>query len=116
MIKSATKQAQEIANEGDDFETAVKDPASYYADPEAIVADTELSLEQKRRFLSEWEQDLTDHQVADQEGMTSLDTTTRDAEAGLQDRIHSALKQLENQSDSNGAPPPRRWWQRRRAA
>jgi hypothetical protein len=116
MIKSATAQAQEIANAGDDFETALADPAAYYADPQAILADGKLSLAQKRRFLSEWEQDLTDRQVADQEGMTATDSMVQDADADLQNRIHDALKRLETESDSEEAAPPRRWWQRLRAA
>lgn len=115
MIKSTSAEARDIASEGDDFETALTDPAAYYADPEAIVADPGLSHAQKKRFLTEWEQDLTDRQVADQEGMTPTDPALQDADAELLNRIRMAIQTLETESDSEG-PTPRRWWQRLRAA
>lgn len=101
--------------EGDDYESALADPAAYYDGPETIVSDAELSLEQKKRFLSEWAQDIADRQSADQEGMAPVDPALEDAESDLLKRIRKALETLDTQSESDG-PKPRRWWQRLRPA
>lgn len=81
-----------------DFETALNDPAAYYAGPEAILADAELGREQKMRFLSEWSQDLANRQVADDEGMTAGEPSdeVEAAEAELMKRINAALEQLKD--------------------
>lgn len=96
----------------DDFETALSDPSAYYADPGAILADDELSVGQKRRFLSEWAQDLTDRLQADTEGMASADPTLMDADADLLRRVQAALETIEGSSDDHGDRPTRSFWKR----
>ena len=118
MIASSSaglRDRQQEQPEGHDDESALADPTAYYGGPEAIVSDAELSQEQKRRFLSEWAQDIADRQSADQEGMTPVDSTLEDAESDLLKRIRKALETLDTQSESDG-PKPRRWWQRLRPA
>ncbi len=82
-----------------DFETAVGDPAAYYAEPQAIVADTTLSKTQKQRFLTEWAQDLADRQVADGEGMAP-DEVISARDAALQKQVNAALAMVEAEPDA----------------
>jgi hypothetical protein len=102
--------------DGVDFETAVGDPAGYYPAPEAIVADDEQTRAQKRRFLTEWAQDLCQRQVASDEGMAvagrcgdDLDADAHlaaptDTEADLIKRIQAALQDLDNAQDIDAFP------------
>lgn len=58
-----------VADEVRDFNAVVADPASFYANPDAVADDAGLTRVQKLRLLGEWAQDLVDRQVADNEGM-----------------------------------------------
>lgn len=80
-----------------DCDTALADPAAYYADPQSILADDSLSYDQKRRFLEEWKADIVDRQVADQEGMGRGDGRAEAAEAELGTRLDDALARLAEQ-------------------
>ncbi len=86
-----------------DYETALADPAAFYPEPEAVLADAELTHEQKQRFLEQWCQDLTDRQTADDEGM-ALDHQNKDAsEAELLERVQACLARLKDEHSPNGA-------------
>lgn len=87
----------ELTEAEDDFETAVGDPAAYYPEPQAIVADTTLSKAQKQRFLSEWMQDLSQRQSADSEGMAPDDSSTAAVDAALLKQVNAALADVEEQ-------------------
>jgi hypothetical protein len=95
-----------------DFETAVGNPADYYPDPQAIVADATLSKVQKQRFLSEWAVDLTDRQTADGEGMAADDTLTAASDAMLLKQVNAALEQVEGGPDSDPSLTFRTFWAR----
>ncbi|TPE63962.1 hypothetical protein FJQ54_03745 [Sandaracinobacter neustonicus] len=92
-----------------DFETALADPSAYFADPESILADAELTLEQKRRFLTEWEQDVADRQQAAGEGMGSAEELDN-VESELLRRIHKSLEQLNGQTEDR--PAGKSFWRR----
>jgi hypothetical protein len=85
-----------------DFETALQDPAQYYAEPEAVQADTTLSREQKLRFLNEWAQDLKDRQCAEGEGMTGDDVDC----GPILKRVQAALAKVE----AEDRPAPEGGW------
>jgi len=97
-----------------DFETAVGDPSAYYDSPEAIVADTSLSKPQKRRFLTEWAQDLALRQSADSEGMAPADTATAAIDAALLKSVNAAIEAVELQPDGDGAVFRSLWTRLRR--
>ena len=103
----------DLTDEEVDFETAVGDPAAYYANPQAIVADTTLSRPQKLRFLTEWAQDLADRQVADGEGMAPEGAKSAH-DAALLKQVNSALALVEAESDVETAVP-RTFWTRLKA-
>lgn len=96
----------------DDFETAVLDPSAYFATPEAIVADTSMTSDQKQRFLSEWAQDLTARQTAAQEGMVPEAAAGADNDGALLKRVSIALEQLEDHASAPKATPRQRWQRR----
>lgn len=106
----------DLTNDDVDFETAVGDPAAYYADPNAILADTSLSRTQKQRFLAEWAQDLASRQTADGEGMApdeapfAHDTSAH--EAAMLKSVNSALEQIETAPDSAPDAAVRSFWTR----
>lgn len=101
----------EVAIDAVDYETALGDPAAYYADPEAVFADHDITDGQKYRFLSEWRLDLLGKQEADNEGMAPPGTTESAGEAELVKRIDASLARLKDaeQSDARGK---RSFWQR----
>lgn len=98
-----------------DFETAVGDPAAYYADPDAILADTTLSKTQRQRFLAAWAQDLGDRQVADGEGMAPDDTRLAAEDAALLKQVNAALADLDGAPDSDASATFRSFWRRLKA-
>jgi hypothetical protein len=63
-----------------DFDIVVADPAHYYAAPSDILADAELTLDQKIRLLEEWEIDLRRTLESDSEGMAQGSAATVFAE------------------------------------
>lgn len=104
--------SQQDGSKGDDvdFDTAVADPAAFYAEPEAIVADSALSLGQKERFLREWALDLEARNTADDEGMLPDDSAASAGEAVLLRRVKVCLETLDGQVDAD--QPGRSWWRR----
>lgn len=95
-----------------DFETALADPAAYYAHPADIVGDDQLSHTQKRRFLEEWAQDVSDRQQAAEEGMDSVNSAETAADADLLRKIHAGLEQVGGKADADPARPGRSFWRR----
>ncbi len=95
-----------------DFETALADPAAFYSHPADIVADDQLSMAQKRRFLSEWAQDVTDRQQASGEGMDTGSSAASAAEADLLRKIHAGLDQLDGKEDADRNRAGRSFWKR----
>jgi hypothetical protein len=71
-----------------DIETVIKDPGKYFAAPRDVVADRELSLEDKRRVLDSWALDAQLLSVAEEENMPGKDRP------GLRD-VKLALLELE---------------------
>ena len=104
--------------DGVDFETAVSDPAAFYAHPDDISADPELTPSQRRRFLMEWAQDIEDRQSSVAEGMGASEAGSGepgdpDQDAQLLQRIHASIARL---PDDQTEPPPQstaaRLWRR----
>jgi hypothetical protein len=94
-----------------DFDTAVRDPAAFYATPEAVAADADLTDGQKRRFLTAWAQDIEDRQVGIDEGMTAATTSGSDNDAERLQRIHHCLANLPDDAEDE-APALARFWRR----
>ena len=77
-----------------DIETAMKNPASIFATPEAVSESSELMSEQKRRVLLQWKDQLQQLQAADDEGMrqnAAAASTTDD----LLTRVTSILSRID---------------------
>lgn len=83
-----------------DYETALADPAAYYAEPELVASDTSLTPGQRRRFLTEWAQDIEGRQRAMGEGMGDEDPAVADMDAQRLRRINACLEDL---PDSDGS-------------
>lgn len=49
---------------------APQNPAARYETPDALIADTKLSVEEKCALLDEWEDDVRHRLVASEEGMS----------------------------------------------
>lgn len=84
-------------NQQTDFEKALKDPMLIYHRPREVLADQQLSDEQRRQILKRWEQDARELDVAQEEGMTG-------GESSLLDEILNALETLDGDSTSAEAP------------
>jgi hypothetical protein len=52
-----------------DIDTAMKNPPSVFATPEALSESTKLTAQQKRAVLLQWKDQLQQLQAADDEGM-----------------------------------------------
>ena len=47
----------------------IEHPAAFYATPDDIVKDNDLSIEEKKKALNSWEQDARQQLTASSEGM-----------------------------------------------
>ncbi len=103
-------EAQPPATDGVDFDTAVSDPAAFYADPDAVMADPHLTNSQRRQFLEQWGRDIQRRQESLSEGMgaSSMPPTGQDSE--WERRIFKLLERLPEGADSS--PPLSRLWRR----
>lgn len=61
-----------------DVEKALLDPALVFKTPEEVLADNELSREQRIKILRRWEYDVRELQVAEEEGMEGPQPLTLD--------------------------------------
>lgn len=58
-----------LEDQTEDFDVVATNPAAYYEGPAEVLADAELTREQKLRILEEWEIDLKRTLESDSEGM-----------------------------------------------
>jgi hypothetical protein len=66
----------------------IKHPQNYYETPDALIKDTELSPEEKKKALDVWEQDARQMLTASNEGMPG-------SEEGVNKSDHTQLGQVE---------------------
>lgn len=69
------------------LEHALADPSSEFESPEAVLARSELTLEQKKAILERWRQDAELLQQAESENMAG-------GEPSMLARVQQALNQL----------------------
>ena len=81
-----------------DVEKALLDPALVFQTPEEVLADNELSREQKIKILRRWEYDARELQVAEEEGMEGPQPVTLDV-------VLRALRALGAPADTERSAP-----------
>jgi hypothetical protein len=81
-----------------DIDKALVDPALVFKAPEEVVADNELSREQKIKILQRWEYDVRELQVAEEEGMEGPQPVTLDV-------VLRALRTLGAPADTERSAP-----------
>jgi hypothetical protein len=74
-----------------DIEAIIKDPAKHFAAPRDVVADANLTVDEKRRILDSWAVDAQLLSVAEEENMAGGDRP------GLRE-VKLALLELDNQA------------------
>jgi hypothetical protein len=79
-------------------EKALLDPGLIFKTPEALLANNELSREQKIEILRRWEYDVRELQVAEEESMDGPQPVTLDA-------VLSALRALGAPADTERSAP-----------
>lgn len=80
------------------FEKLVVDVAKHYDTPDALLADRELTRDQKLALLQQWEYDLQLLQVATEENMTG-DTPPGDNAERIR-HVHAAAESLGAEFDA----------------
>jgi hypothetical protein len=83
------------------FEKLVVDVSQHFATPEALLAEDDLSREQKLALLRQWEYDLQLLQVATEENMTG--DTPPGANAETIREVHAAAEKLGAELEGSGA-------------
>jgi hypothetical protein len=83
---------------GDRYKKALADPSDVFERPEAVLDAGDLSREQKIEILRRWEYNVSEEDVALEEGMPG-------DESGLLRRILVALGTLGGPIDVNRTPP-----------
>ncbi len=73
-------------------------PATYYAAPDDIVRDNDLSVDEKRKALDTWEQDARQQLTASNEGMAG-------STEGIDPDDRSRLAEIERAKASIGEKP-----------
>ncbi len=82
-----------------DLKKAMRDPTQVFKDPSEVVADIELTRDQKIEILRRWEFDAHELEVAEEEaGMNVLHPE-------MFDRIVKALHTLGAERDTEHTPP-----------
>ncbi len=81
-----------------DIDKALVDPALVFKAPEEVLADNELSREQKIKILQRWEYDVRELQVAEEEGMEGPQPATLDV-------VLRALRALGAPADTERSAP-----------
>jgi hypothetical protein len=76
----------------------IEDPATYYATPNDIVRDNDLSAEEKKKALDTWEQDARQQLTASSEGMAR-------SKEGADPNNHPRLGEIQRAKDKMGAKP-----------
>jgi polysaccharide pyruvyl transferase WcaK-like protein len=77
-----------------DIGKAMKNPASMFGTPEVVIAQGDLTAEQKRAILLQWKDQLQQLQTADDEGMQKNEEGARSS-ADLLTRVTSVLSQID---------------------
>lgn len=95
MLKSYSTATAATFAETDSFDAVVADPAAFYPDPAAVVADTGLTRRQRLHLLTEWAQDLVDRQVAENEGMAPEGLRQSAFDTGLLRQVNTAIEVVE---------------------
>lgn len=72
-----------------DIEKAKNDPASVFKTPDEVLEHEEISLEDKRAILKQWEYDELEMAVAEEENMAA------EGRRSLLRSVHLALEKLE---------------------
>ena len=70
----------------------IEHPATFYATPDDIVKDNDLSIEEKKKALNSWEQDARQQLTASNEGMAG-------SKEGIDPSDHSRLGEIERAKD-----------------
>lgn len=83
------------------FDQLVGDVSKHFETPEALLADADLSREQKLTLLRQWEYDLHLLQVATEENMTGDAPPGNNAEQIRE--VHAAAETLGAELDSKGS-------------
>ena len=73
----------------------IEHPAAFYATPDDIVKDNDLSTEEKKKALNSWEQDARRQLIASNEGMAG-------SKEGIDPSDHSRLGEIERAKDKIG--------------
>jgi hypothetical protein len=81
-----------------DVEKALLDPGLVFKTPDELLADNDLTREQKIKILKKWEYDARELQVAEEEGMEGPQPVTLDA-------VHRALRSLGAPADTERSAP-----------
>lgn len=83
-----------------DFKLALHDPAGVFKNPEKVVENKSLTTAQKVKILRQWEYDLRDALVAEEENMPA-----HNGDQACLQRVLIALRQLGVESDVDHSPP-----------
>ena len=81
-----------------DVEKALLDPGLVFKTPEELLANNQLSREQKIEILRRWEYDVRELQVAEEESMDGPQPVTLDA-------VLRALRELGAPADTERSAP-----------
>ncbi len=76
----------------------IEDPSAFYATPDEIVKDNDLSIEEKKKALNSWEQDARQELTASNEGMPG-------SKEGIDPSDHSRLGEIERAKNKIGEKP-----------
>lgn len=82
-----------------DKEKALTNPASVFKKPEDIVKNCELTANEKKKALEEWELDTRLTAVAAEEGMT------KDDDKAVDDNKKSPLPEIKKAQEAMGVKP-----------
>lgn len=75
-----------------DFDVVTQDPADYYARPRDILADADLTLDQKIKLLEEWKTDLSRKLESESEGMTHCEACQSEEDAAFLKEASTSLR------------------------
>jgi hypothetical protein len=109
MLKSPPQATVDGMMETEDFNIVVADPAAFYPEPGAILADKGLTRRQRLHLLTEWAQDIVDRQVAENEGMAPETIAESADETQLLRQVNAAIETVEASAEDTPGLITRVW-------
>jgi len=87
------------------YERALADPKSVFKKPQAVLDESRLSTQQKRKILAQWEHDARLIQVAEEESMVNAEKGPVNEERSMLRDVRLAVQKISGPTEEAPGTP-----------